>query len=186
MKLLEKLKNYMMKNMSNEQKEKMMKNMSKDKKEKMMKNMMENFGKGSDDNKGGMQEMMQSMMSGKRDKDMKGMMGKMKNMPMNEHMKSSNFDLLNSPIEMRKRMIENFSNTNDLAAYATPELRLMFDEWLDEVQQEIIHIVEGKKITSAKEIATILKLSEKSVSFLLGKLAQENKLNLEAKSTSKV
>ncbi len=131
----------------------MMGKMSKEDKSKMMENMM-----GGD----GMPSMMNMM---------KGMMGSSK---------SDNGDEFN-PMDMCKKMMQTYSQSNEMAEFATPELRRLFEEWLQLINEEILHFLKDEDSIDPKIIAKKFNLSEESVNYILGKLAQQGKLKLNPK-----
>jgi len=85
-----------------------------------------------------------------------------------------------SPMEMCRQMTEAVTRTSDMAAYATPELRGLFNDWLEQVEEEVIAFVKATGNAHAKDVADKLKISLESAVFLLSKLAREGKLEVSA------
>jgi hypothetical protein len=43
-----------------------------------------------------------------------------------------------NPMERCRRMTSSFGNSGNIAAYGTPELRGLFEEWLSRVEDDIL------------------------------------------------
>lgn len=85
-----------------------------------------------------------------------------------------------SPMEMCRQMTQAVERASEMAAYATPELRDLFEDWLRQVEEEILAFVSEQGKVDALEIAERLKISEQSAVFLLSKLAREGKIHMSA------
>lgn len=85
-----------------------------------------------------------------------------------------------SPMEMCREMTQAVKKASEMAAYGTPELRGLFEDWLRQVEEEILEFVKAKGRVDAEAIAQKFKISLESSAFVLGKLAREGKLNLSA------
>ncbi|MGQ9655990.1 MAG: hypothetical protein ACUVXD_18195 [Thermodesulfobacteriota bacterium] len=83
-----------------------------------------------------------------------------------------------SPMEMCRQMTQAVERASEMAAYATPELRDLFEDWLRQVEEEILAFVSEQGKVNALEIAERLKISEQSAVFLLSKLAREGKIHM--------
>src|SRR5512136_296534 len=66
------------------------------------------------------------------------------------------------PWDMCRRMMDAVGRANDLASYATPELRQIFEEWLGQIEGEILQAV------------------NESGQFVLFRLARQGKIDLSA------
>ncbi len=92
----------------------------------------------------------------------------------------------NSPImEMCSQMTQAVQQTsqavrqtNENAAYATPELRDLFDDWLEQVENEVLAFLSKKDDASVEELSEALGITEQSAIFLLSKLTRQGKLDL--------
>lgn len=85
-----------------------------------------------------------------------------------------------SPMEMCRQMTLAVERASEMAAYGTPELRGLFEDWLKQVEGEILEFVEKEGKVDAQEVADKFKISLESSAFILSKLAREGKLNLSA------
>jgi hypothetical protein len=63
---------------------------------------------------------------------------------------------------------------------ATPELRQTFEEWLGQIQDEILQAVEAGGPSDVGSLAQRFKLSTESVQFILFRLARQGKIDLSA------
>jgi uncharacterized membrane protein len=87
-----------------------------------------------------------------------------------------------APMEMCKQMIQSVQRASDMATYATPELRGLFDDWLEQVEAETLKFIAETGSIAADEVAKKLGLSVESTVFLLSKLGREGKLEISARA----
>ena len=151
--------------MSQEEKNKMMQDMM----PKMMGSMMGDA-KGSP--MGGMMGMMSSMMGGKGG----SMMDMMKNMMGGKKGEDGKEEM---PWDMCKKMMTNMSDGVEIAKFATPELRGMFDEWLAQIEEEVLNYIKSMDAIDIDKISENFKLSNDSVTYILTRLAQKGKINFK-------
>jgi hypothetical protein len=155
-------------NMTPEEKQDMMNNMM----PKMMEQMMGGSSTAPGENP--MMKMMGSMMGGSGPMmGGSGMMGMMEKM-MGNGDKKDDFN----PMDMCKEMMSNVKKSNDLATFATPEVRQLFEEWVQQVDEEVLALVKSEKAISPEKIAEKLKISKESVLYFLTRLAQKGKISL--------
>lgn len=81
-------------------------------------------------------------------------------------------------MEMSKEVLTAVSHSFELATYSTPELRGLFNDWMQAIEQEMIDFVKGRGKVDPDGIAEKLRLSRESVIFVLGKLAREGKIKM--------
>lgn len=180
----EKMMENMMGNMSAEEKKDMMdkmmegffSTMTKEEKQEMMNSMMPKMMEqmmGSD-NKGssGMMGMMGSMMGGKG-----SMMDMMSSMMGSKSDKDSS-DSGSGPMDMCKKMMSTISQSSDIATFATPEVRQMFEEWVQQVDEEILGLVKENNLITPEQVAEKLKISKNSAIYFLSRLAQKGKISI--------
>jgi len=86
-----------------------------------------------------------------------------------------------SPMEMCRQMTQAVMRASETAAYATPELRGLFDSWLQEVEHEALSVIGETGETGVAQLAERLKISFESAAFLLCKLAQNGKIDIVAR-----
>lgn len=178
--LKEMMANKMMGNMSPEEKQAMMNSMMEkfladltpEEKQKMMGDMMSKFmGNMSPE---GMQGMMKSMMGGG------GPMGMMMGMMGTRSGEKKDGEPGDMPWDMCKKMMASMTKTSELATFATPEVRGLFEEWATQIEEEILQFVNQSGSNDAVKIGEHFKLSTDSVTYFITRLANKGKINLKA------
>ena len=158
-------------------------------KQKMMEDMMGKFmGTMSAEEKQAMMQnmmpkMMGSMMGGGSGSPMMNMMSMMMGGKgsMNMTADKNGADGQNEmPWDMCKKMMSSMSKTSELATFATPEVRQLFEEWSAQIEEEIMNYIRESKTNETEKIAEHFKLSRNSVTYFLTKLASKGKINLNA------
>ena len=86
-------------------------------------------------------------------------------------------------MNMCTQMTRSIAQTSELAAYATPELRGLFETWLAEVEQEAMKILTGNGSVTAPELATQLGISPESAVFIIARLARSDRVEAGARLT---
>jgi hypothetical protein len=127
-------------------------NMSAEEKQEMIKNMMpkmmgQMMGEGSS-----MMSMMSSMMGGGDDSDGEDSMG------------------------MCEKMMSSMTQSSELATFATPEIRGLFEEWVLQLDNEVIDFIKATKTTTPAEVAAHLKITKDSAVYLISRLTQKGVL----------
>jgi len=84
---------------------------------------------------------------------------------------------------MSKEVISAISHSYELATYSTPELRGLFNDWLGEIEREVMEFLADRNIVDPDEVAKYFRLERGSVIFILSKLAREGKINIQASGT---
>ncbi len=80
------------------------------------------------------------------------------------------------PTSMCQRMLDKIAQSKQLMAIADPEILLLFEDWLEELEDEVASMVKDGEQPSPSNIGTRLGLSERGVKFLLSKLKKGEKL----------
>lgn len=183
---------FMMGNMTSEEKNEMMDQMMNkffsdikpEDKQKMMEDMMGKFmGTMSPEEKQSMMQnvmpkMMGSMMEGGSGSPMMNMM----NMMMGGNSSFENKGEM--PWDMCKKMMSSMSKTSELATFATPEVRQLFEEWAAQIEEEILNFVKESKSCETEKIAKHFKLSKNSVTYFLTRLSNNGKIELKAQKNN--
>ncbi len=81
---------------------------------------------------------------------------------------------------MSKELISAISHSYELATYSTPELRTLFNDWLSEIEQEVVSFLKDRHRVDPDEVAEHLRIGRESAIFILSKLAREGKINMQA------
>jgi predicted ArsR family transcriptional regulator len=61
-------------------------------------------------------------------------------------------------------------------AITDPDLLVLFEDWFEELEEEVISLVKRYGPMSARELAEKIGLSQRGATFLLSKLKREGKL----------
>lgn len=87
-----------------------------------------------------------------------------------------------NPTEMSKEVLSAVSQSYELATYSTPELRGLFNDWVQAIEDEIIDFLKDHEKVNPDEVAEHFRLTRESVIFVLGKLAREGKIKMQLSS----
>ena len=90
-----------------------------------------------------------------------------------------------NPTEMSKEVLSAVSQSYELATYSTPELRGLFNDWVQAIEGEIIDFLNERQNVDPVEVATHFKLTQESAIFVLGKMAREGKISMQASQRRK-
>ncbi len=153
------------------------KNMTSEEKKQMMGTMMEKFFSSvSEDEKKDMMSGMMGKMMGNN--PMMGMMSMM----MGRKDKNSEKGDRNGkmPWDMCCDMMTGIRETANTAKFATSELRGLFDEWCQQIENELLDFIKEKKSIKVEELAEKFSLSEESIKYLLSRLANKNLIYYKA------
>ncbi len=83
-------------------------------------------------------------------------------------------------MEMSKEVLSAVSQSFELATYSTPELRGLFNDWVGVIEKEILDYIKERRKVDPDEIAEHFRLERGSIIFILGKLAREKKITMQA------
>ena len=83
-----------------------------------------------------------------------------------------------NPMEMCQEMMRRMAQTSEIAAYATPEVRALFEDWVREVEGDILAFVQEQGTTDPQAIAEHFKISVESALFFINRLASQGKLEI--------
>jgi hypothetical protein len=163
-------------------------------KEKMMETMIGSMS--AEDRKKMMDSMMEdffSQMSPEEKKDMiKTMMPKMMEMMMGG--KGSMMDMRDcggdsgekdkggfNPMEMCKEMMSSMRQNSEIATFATPEIRGLFEDWVRQIEEEIEQYIDKNDSCQPDVLAAHFKISKESVLYFLARLAQKGKISINVR-----
>jgi len=80
------------------------------------------------------------------------------------------------PTQMCQTLVNKVAQSKQLRAMTDPELLVLFEDWLEELEEEVIETVKAHGSLDAGKLALKLGLSVRGASFLLSKLKREGKL----------
>ena len=160
-------------------------NMTPEDKQGMMSEMMEKFmgSMTAEEKKGMMQNMIPKMMAGMMGGGGSGMMNMMSMMMGGKKTEAKEKSEVSGemPWDMCKKMMAHMSKTSELATFATPEVRGLFEEWATQIEEEILRFLQDEKTDDLESLSAHFKLSAASITYFLTRLANKGKINLKAK-----
>lgn len=161
----------------------MMGQMSADEKKAMMGEMMDKFfaGVSDEDKREMMREMMARMAGGGAGQDAPHPMMRMMGFMMGGQKDGGEFN----PMEMCKKMMGSAGRFGESAAFATPEIRTLFEEWARQMDEEILAALDGGSPTDLDPLAARLKITKESLIFFLARLAQKGEVDLRPERARK-
>lgn len=176
--------------------ERMMGQMSAEERQAMMDGMMENFmsGMSAGERQKVMETMMDRFMGGMSDSEKRSMMSSMMPGMMGGGSGGGMMGMMSAmmgggktegeeggmPFDMCRKMMAGMTRASELASYATPELRGLFEEWVAQIEDEILAAVAEAGSPDVAALAARFKLSPESVAYILNRLATKGKINLKA------
>jgi len=78
---------------------------------------------------------------------------------------------------MCQKLVDRVAQSKQLMAVADPELLVLFEDWLDELEHEVIAFFAPQRPVNPAALAHNLGLSLRSATFLISKLQREGKLS---------
>ncbi len=83
-----------------------------------------------------------------------------------------------NPMAMCQAMMTSVSKSAEMAAYATPEVRTLFEEWAANVGAEVLTVLRTRGRMDLAQLASALKISPEGALFFLGRLVREGKATI--------
>ena len=77
---------------------------------------------------------------------------------------------------MCQSLVDKVAQSKQLMAITDPDLLVLFEDWFEELEVEVISLVKRYGPMSARELAEKIGLSQRGATFLLSKLKREKKL----------
>jgi hypothetical protein len=81
------------------------------------------------------------------------------------------------PTQMCRRLVDKVGRWEQLFAVADPNLLILFEDWLEALEEEVVTLVKEQGSTDPDKVSQKLGLSPAGASFLLSKLIQEGRLS---------
>lgn len=96
-----------------------------------------------------------------------------------DNLKQQNMEELVHSLELiSARLIESVTKASQLASAETPEMRLIFEEWLNLVGQEIIEASKGEHIIEPMELAKKIGVSPSTILSMALALHRQGKIEI--------
>lgn len=80
------------------------------------------------------------------------------------------------PTDMCQSMVEKMSRSKQLTAVTDPEILILFEDWLEELDGEVVAFVKKTGSTDPVELSGACGISRSGAEFLITKLKREAKL----------
>ena len=80
------------------------------------------------------------------------------------------------PTAMCRSLVEKFSESEQLRSVADPEILLLFEDWLEELENETVTVIRHRGALTPADLSKELGLSESGAMFLLTKLKRDGKI----------
>lgn len=80
------------------------------------------------------------------------------------------------PTQMCQRLVDKVAQSKQLMAMTDPDLLVLFEDWFEELEEEIISLVRQHAALAPEDLAEKAGLSLRGATFLLSKLNREGKL----------
>ena len=81
-------------------------------------------------------------------------------------------------MRMGQQVMGSITETANLASFATPEVRALFEEWAKLVEEEILAFIKDNAKATPADIAAKMRLSEESTLYFLSKMLREGKITV--------
>ena len=76
------------------------------------------------------------------------------------------------PTQMCQSLVDKVAQSRQLMAIADPDILILFDDWLEELEAEAQLIMQETNTVNEKELAVKLGVSPRGAKFLLTKIAK--------------
>jgi hypothetical protein len=80
------------------------------------------------------------------------------------------------PTQMCQSLVDKVAQSKQLMAITDPELLVLFEDWFEELENEVLGILKKHGPLSERQLAAELGLSLRGATFLLSKLKREGRL----------
>jgi len=78
---------------------------------------------------------------------------------------------------MCQKLVDRVAQSKQLMAVADPDLLVLFEDWLDELEHEVIAFFTQHRMVNPEALAHNFGLSLRGATFLISKLQREGKLS---------
>lgn len=80
------------------------------------------------------------------------------------------------PTQMCQSLVNKVAQSRQLSAITDPELLILFEDWLEELESEVLELFKSQGPLSEKILAEKIGLTWNGARFLLSKLEREGKI----------
>ncbi len=78
---------------------------------------------------------------------------------------------------MCQKLVDRVAQSRQLMAVADPEILVLFEDWLDELENEVVLLARERRALGPADLARKLGLSERGATFLISKMSREGKIS---------
>ncbi|MFO7728612.1 MAG: hypothetical protein R6X11_09820 [Desulfonatronovibrio sp.] len=80
------------------------------------------------------------------------------------------------PTQMCQSLVDKVAQSEQLMAITDPDLLALFEDWLEELEAEVLSMIKEHGLKDEQNLANKLGLSRRGVTFLVSKLQREEKI----------
>ena len=80
------------------------------------------------------------------------------------------------PTQMCQSLVEKVAQSKQLMSITDPDLLVLFEDWLEELEAEVVSLSKTRGVLKTDDLASELGLSKRGAAFLMSKLQRDNKL----------
>jgi hypothetical protein len=80
------------------------------------------------------------------------------------------------PTQMCQSLVEKVAQSKQLMSITDPDLLVLFEDWLEELEAEVVSLSKTRSALKTDDLALELGLSKRGAAFLMSKLQRDNKL----------
>ena len=80
------------------------------------------------------------------------------------------------PTHLSRSLMNKVAQSEKLQSVADPDVLVLFEDWLEELEAEVVALVKKTGMLAPRELGKKLGVSEAGASFLIAKLNREKKL----------
>ena len=80
------------------------------------------------------------------------------------------------PTEMCQSLVDKVAQSEQLSAITDPEVLTLFEDWFEELEEEVLRLAKTKSALDEEGLAANLGVSRRGAAFLLSKLKRQGKL----------
>jgi hypothetical protein len=80
------------------------------------------------------------------------------------------------PTQMCQSLVDKVAQSEQLMAITDPDLLALFEDWLGELEAEVLSMIKKYGLEDEQKLSNELGLSSRGVTFLVSKLRREEKI----------
>ena len=80
------------------------------------------------------------------------------------------------PTQMCQSLVDKVAQSKQLMSITDPDLLVLFEDWLEELEAEVVSLSKTRSALKTDDLASELGLSKRGAAFLMSKLQRDNKL----------